>query len=180
MALTLGQGAQLIASVGYNNRVKVAMVNAAIAVSTETQGANSPTLWLKRRQLANRIITSPETYLPSFVTAIAADPATSLSWFAPVNITSSTNANPIAVTTSSVHGLTNGDVVEIEGHLVNTNANGVWTVTVTNTTVFTIPKQGNGAGTASGTVMEMINDNDIRFTINSVFSAVAGRLPEDG
>lgn len=65
-----------------------------------------------------------------------------------VAITSSTNATPIAVTASAVHGLVTGAQVSIVGHKTNTNANGVWTVTVTSTTVFTLDGSvGNGAGT---------------------------------
>jgi hypothetical protein len=71
---------------------------------------------------------------------------------APVNITSSTNANPIVVTTSSPHGLVTGAIVTIAAHLVNTNANGTFPVTVLSPTTFSIPKTGNGVGGATGTV----------------------------
>jgi hypothetical protein len=69
-----------------------------------------------------------------------------------VNISSSTNANPIAVTTSAAHGLSTGDTVLIQNHGTNTNANGTHTVTVTGSTTFTIPVGGNGVGGATGTV----------------------------
>lgn len=68
-------------------------------------------------------------------------------------IASSTNATPIAVTTSVAHGYSTGDRVSITGHLVNTAANGVWTITVTSTTAFTLTGSvGNGVGAATGTV----------------------------
>lgn len=78
-------------------------------------------------------------------------------------IKSSTNANPIQITTGNPHSLTNGDSVTISGHLVNTNANGVWIATVPNVvnppeptvpdkTHFTIPVAGNGVGGATGTI----------------------------
>jgi hypothetical protein len=70
----------------------------------------------------------------------------------PINIASSTNANPIVVTTSTPHGLITGAVVTIAGHLVNTNANGTYPVTVLSPTTFSIPKTGNGVGVATGTV----------------------------
>jgi hypothetical protein len=70
---------------------------------------------------------------------------------APVAISSSTNASPIAVTTGTAHGYTTGDAVTIRGHLVNTNANGTWTVTVSSSTVFTLNgSTGNGVGAATG------------------------------
>lgn len=66
-------------------------------------------------------------------------------------ITSSTNATPIVVLTGT-HGLTTGDQVEIRGHLVNTSANGVWTITVVDATHFSLNTSvgvGIGAGTGS-------------------------------
>lgn len=68
-----------------------------------------------------------------------------------VNISSSTNASPIVVTTSSAHGLETGDDTFIYGHRVNTNANGKWTVTVLSSTTFSLNgSTGNGVGAATG------------------------------
>lgn len=66
------------------------------------------------------------------------------------NIASSTNANPIAVTTSAAHGMTTGDKADIKNHQTNTSANGVWSVTVTGANTFTIPVAGVGVGGATG------------------------------
>lgn len=68
-----------------------------------------------------------------------------------INILSSTNTNPIQVTMPVQHGLVTGDQVTIAGHLVNTNANGAWTVTVINEWTFSIPAAGNGVGGNTGT-----------------------------
>lgn len=154
------------------------MIRAAVNVANETQGALTTAAWVKRQQLATRILNSPDAYLGSFVAAVAADPGASLSWFAPITITSSTNANPIVFTTPT-HSLTSGDVVEILNHLVNTNGNGTWPVTVLSTTTFSIPQPGNGIGGATGTVQKMETDVNLNFTVNStvstnVFSAIAG------
>lgn len=63
------------------------------------------------------------------------------------NVSSSTNASPIQITCSAVHGLTTGDWVFIYGHNTNTNANGYWQVTVVDTVKFTLNNStGNGAG----------------------------------
>lgn len=71
-------------------------------------------------------------------------------------ITSSTNATPIVVT-STAHGLTNGDIVSITGHLVNTAANGIWQIgsVAANTFALLDPitggnSVGNGVGGATG------------------------------
>jgi hypothetical protein len=176
MALTLGQGQQVLNDAAYVQRIRGAMIRAAIAVSTEAIGSLTATAWLKRRQLAIRILNNPDAYLASFAAGYAADPASSLTWFKPLNITSSTNADPSVLTTPT-HGLTNGDVVSIVGHLVNTNINGLWVVTVVTATTFSVPQPGNGVGGATGTVLRQETDANIAFTINSLFSAVAGLLP---
>lgn len=174
MALTLGQGAQVVADPGYLARVRDAMVRAAITVAREPIGSNSQNAWATRRMMAKRILQGPDSMVACFLAAVAADQASSLTWYPPVAVASSTNANPIAITTSTVHGLTTGDVVEVAGHAVNTGANGVWTVTVTSTTAFTIPNIGTGVGGATGTAMKMETDVTIAFTVNSVFGDIAG------
>lgn len=68
------------------------------------------------------------------------------------NISSSTNATPIAITCTA-HGYSTGDTVVITGHTTNTNANGTWEITVTGASTFTLDgSTGNGVGGASGTV----------------------------
>jgi hypothetical protein len=80
------------------------------------------------------------------------------------NISSSTNATPIVITTSSAHGLVTGDYVVVTGHNTNTNANGVWKVGTTPTsTTFQILQidgtntTGNGVGGATGNVTNADN-----------------------
>jgi phage-related baseplate assembly protein len=68
-------------------------------------------------------------------------------------ITAATNASPIAVTTSTAHGLTSDDVVLIAGVLGNTASNGAWTVQVTGASSFTLDgSTGNGVWTSGGIV----------------------------
>lgn len=70
-----------------------------------------------------------------------------------IAIASSTNTNPIQITTAVAHGLSTNDRVNITGHLVNTNANGTYTITYVNTTAFTLnSRAGNGVGVATGSV----------------------------
>lgn len=76
------------------------------------------------------------------------------------SIASSTNATPIVVTTTTPHGLTEGDVVKISGHTTNTAANGMWKVHVLSTTTFALldpltgaNTTGNGVGGATGIVL---------------------------
>lgn len=184
MALTLGQGAQLVANANFVSRIRAAMVRAAVAVSSETQGTLTPDAWVKRNQLATRILANPDAMLSSFVAAVAADPGLSFTWYQPVSIASSVNANPIVITTAAVHGLATGDFVDVTGHLVNTNANGIWVATVLTTTTFSIPQPGNGTGAATGTMQKTLTDVEINFTVNStvatnVFSAIAGLTHQD-
>lgn len=71
-------------------------------------------------------------------------------------ITSSTNATPIVVT-STAHGFTNGDLVYVGDHTTNTAANGFWKIAnvAANTLELTNPVSaanttGNGVGGATG------------------------------
>ncbi len=81
-----------------------------------------------------------------------------------INISSSTNATPIVITTASAHGLVPGDYVSVTNHNTNTNANGVWKVGTTPTsTTFQILQldgsntTGNGTGTATGNIAKANN-----------------------
>jgi hypothetical protein len=67
------------------------------------------------------------------------------------SIASSTNANPISIHIVG-HGYVTGDQVFINGHLVNTNANGSWPIVRTDADNFTLTgSSGNGVGGATGT-----------------------------
>jgi len=69
------------------------------------------------------------------------------------NISSSTNASPIVVTTTAAHGLSTGDRVDIVSHATNTAANGPWTITYLSPTTFSLNgSTGNGSGVATGSV----------------------------
>lgn len=175
MAFTLSQGAQVVADTGYQSRVRSGMIRHSVTVMGESVGSMTSVVFSKRKQLAARILNSPDAWLPSFLAVVAADPGSSLTWFTPVLISGSTNANPSVVTTSVAHGLVVGDIVEIANHAVNTNINGTWTLaTVGSSTTFSVPHPANGAGTASGFAMKMETDSNINFTIQSNFTAIAG------
>lgn len=73
------------------------------------------------------------------------------------SISSSTNATPIVITRNP-HGLVTGDFIQVFGHLVNTNANGNWYVTVINSSTFSLNGSvGNGIGAASGNFAKINN-----------------------
>jgi hypothetical protein len=68
-------------------------------------------------------------------------------------ITGATNAAPIVVTTSLAHGYSTGDVIQLSGATGNTAANGIWKVTVTSSTQFSLDdSSGNGTYGASGVI----------------------------
>jgi hypothetical protein len=175
MALTLSQGTQFRNDPGYQARIFSAMTRYALTVMAEAIGAQTTTVFAKRKILANRVLTSPTAWIDPFVAMVASDPGASLTWFPSINIASSTNANPSVVTTSAVHGLAVGDVVEIQNHLVNTAINGVWTLaTVGSTTTFAVPYAANGVGGASGQSMEMETDVSVNFTVQNNWNGMAG------
>lgn len=79
--------------------------------------------------------------------------------FPPVlTVVSSTDATPISLEVTG-HGFATGDTVCVDGHAINTRANGVWEITVTDADNFTLDGStgtGGGAGT-SGTVGNITN-----------------------
>jgi hypothetical protein len=84
---------------------------------------------------------------PALVTAASA-----------LNIASSTNATPVVVTTSTAHGLTDGDLVQIVSHFTNTAANGIRKIVKLTSTTFELYDPtagtaivGTGVGGATGT-----------------------------
>jgi hypothetical protein len=60
-------------------------------------------------------------------------------------ITSSTNATPIVVTTAVAHGFTNGDLVYVDGIATGTSGNGLWTITAASGSVFSLTHPVSGA-----------------------------------
>ena len=68
-------------------------------------------------------------------------------------ITGATNATPIVCTTSLAHGYSTGDVVQISGTSGNTATNGIWKVTVTSSTQFSLDdSSGNGTYSSGGVI----------------------------
>lgn len=67
-------------------------------------------------------------------------------------ITNATFAAPIQITTDAAHGLSTGAIIKVSGVGGNTSANGIWTVTVVDTTNLTLDgSSGNNTYTGSGT-----------------------------
>lgn len=169
--------ANLANDAGFRSRVQAAMITAGLNVAAEAynQGAdpNGATYQL-RHALAVNVLNSAGGYLDRFAWAAAANTTVAGDVQNPVSIASTTAANPIAVTTATAHGLSTGNFAEITGHAANTAANGTWLVTVTSTTVFTIPVAGGSAGAATGTVTLQPPDADIQNAVNAAWSDIAG------
>jgi len=64
-------------------------------------------------------------------------------------------SNTVTVTNSAVHGLTNGDLVNING-VANRSFNGYFTVAVSSTTVFTYSQTGADESSTGGTSTEIV------------------------
>jgi len=69
--------------------------------------------------------------------------------------TTSRASNTVTVTNSAVHGLTNGDLVNING-VANRSFNGYFTVSVSSTTVFTYSQTGADESSTGGTSTEIV------------------------
>lgn len=64
-------------------------------------------------------------------------------------ITSSTAATPIVVTTAVAHGFATGDTVYISDHATNTSANGLFKITAASGSVFSLTRYYDGTNVAS-------------------------------
>ena len=125
-------GASLSATFNLSRTPRFALYNPATNTYTQdTVGIAKPTV--------------PITLAALTVTVLAAPT---------LNISASTNASPIVITTGAVaNGVYTGETVYISGHLVNTNANGTWVATKLTATTFSLNgSTGNGVGGATGTV----------------------------
>jgi hypothetical protein len=88
------------------------------------------------------------------------------SGYNPLAISSSSSATPIEITTGAPHGYATGDTVAIEGH-GNAAANGLWQITKTSSTKFTLDGSvGSASGGATGYA--------INYAVNPLFT-----LPSD-
>ena len=71
-----------------------------------------------------------------------------------LNIIAASNANPITITTSTPHNLSNNQFIGVYNVGGNTNANGGWNVTVVNSTQFSLNGAiGNATYTSGGQVL---------------------------
>ncbi|MCB1236920.1 MAG: putative Ig domain-containing protein [Verrucomicrobiae bacterium] len=78
----------------------------------------------------------------------------------PVSVSGATNASPIVITTTAVHGLSSNNYVEISGVIGNTAANGLFQITVQSTTSFSLDfSTGNGAYAGGGSVQKVVGPN---------------------
>lgn len=156
----------------FRKKMFVAMATAAVAVAGEAKSSMSDVKYSKRQALAQQVLVNPNAYISQFALAVVQNAAVALG--ATVNISGSTNAYPIVVTTAAAHGLSTGDTVRIADHLINTSANGTWTATNLTSTTFSIPVAGNGIGVGTGRIAELPTDSDIQFTANSIWDDMAG------
>lgn len=174
MADLLVKQATLALDTTWRARVEMAMFVAMTAAQGEAVGAMTSSVYQKRQTFATAVLNNPTAYVDRFAWAAAANSTIAAAISNPVAIASSTNANPIVVTTAAAHGYVNGDTVVIAGHAVNTSANGGWIVTNLTSTTFSIPAAGLGVGGATGTATKQPTDSDLQFTINSLINDFAG------
>ena len=92
-----------------------------------------------------------------------------------------TPGSPIQVTTASSHGLTTGDVVEITGVNGTTGANGIHTITVINSTTFSLdgtsdfnPYTGGGSWRQLGKIANVTPGTPIQITTSAAHNLASG------
>ena len=88
--------------------------------------------------------------------------------FFAVAVTSATNASPIQITTLSDYSLITGDWVYITGVAGNTNANGMWKVTVINGNTITLNGSAGNAAYISGGALRIRTGSLIPIPANCI------------
>lgn len=95
-----------------------------------------------------------------------------------VSISSSTNATPIVLTTSTTHNFKVGQRVYVVGHTVNTAANGYFEVLAAGASTITLKDSvGNGVGGATGTVA-LVSPVSISYDYNSAPRSVQSAIED--
>jgi hypothetical protein len=166
------------------NRLSLAVVKGAAAIAAETfagSGLSTPVYQLQQALATSILTAGASKFLPLFAAAVACNSvvAADLGNAVPVLIASSTAAMPSVVTTAAAHGLTTGQTAEIANHLLNTSANGTWTVTEISSTTFSIPVPGNAVGGATGTVTLQPPDADLDTAVAACWLDIAGATAFD-
>jgi hypothetical protein len=176
---TLAQQADLAADPQFQQRVQAAILTAAANILAQAQGGMGPQTYALRNALAASVIVNASD-TPNLVTRFAWAVATNSTVAgdipaAPIPIESSQvqQAGPVIITTFAASGLTNGQVVEING-AADPAINDTWVVTVITTTTFSIPVLGTTAGGAAGTITVQPPDADIATAVSACWNAVAG------
>lgn len=157
---------------GFKKQVGMSMITAAVSVAGENKASMSDVKYSKRQRLAFDVLNQPTSLLSQFSLGVVQNAAIAMG--STINISSSTNAFPVVVTTAAAHGLSTGNAVRIQDHLTNTAINGWWEITVLTTTTFSVPVVGVGVGAASGRVARLPLDSDVQFTVNSLWDDMAG------
>jgi len=123
------------------------------------------------KKFGNLITKSFSFTRPANTTAYTAKDAVNVGF----TVSAASNASPIEITTSEVHGLSNGDYVTISDVGGNTNANGSFFVKFVSTTKFTLysdkslttPVAGNDDYTSGGAIA-------VCFRLKGIFEDCAG------
>jgi hypothetical protein len=137
-----------VVSVDDRNNQSIYVLATGSPIETLTNGPGDQSPELKMVPLNKLFLTDP-----------AAVDAANWAIPQPLAITSSTNATPIVITLGAGHGILVDDLVCVDQHATNTNANGWWRVSASGATTITLKSPvtgansvGNGVGGATGSI----------------------------
>jgi hypothetical protein len=176
--ISLARQALLAQNVNFRARVKAALLTAAISINTEptTAGGQGPNTYQARHALVTAIMNGADPYVDRFSWAVAANANVATdSLQNPVGIIKSFAVNPAVIACAAPHGLTTGDVAEIDNAL-DVTLDGTWTVTVIDAIQFSVPVLGatDQQAKPGGTVTKQAPDTDVNAAVIAVWNAMAG------
>lgn len=173
MASTLSERATLAQADGFRQRVRAQITATAGSIIGFAQGGLGPDTWAKRMALADQVLQNSMSWIDRFAWAVANNSAVSGDMHSPVGVTGTSGGVPAVVTTTTAHGMTTGDIVEITGTRDGA-VSGTWQVTVLDSLRFSIPAEGLIFGDDGGTACEQPSDTAVTSAIETVWSPLAG------
>jgi hypothetical protein len=174
MTATLIQQSGLAADNGFQTRVHMAMMAEASVVAAAAIGSLDLAAYELRIALAAKILAAGgSAQLTAFAYAVACNATVTADLGTAVSIAATAPGPPAVITTVAAHGMSTGNTAKVVNTL-DTVVAGTWTVTVIDSTDFSVPVSGTASEGPGGQATQQPSDSDIATAVAAVWSAVAG------
>lgn len=174
MTATLIQQSGLAADAGFQTRVHMAMMAQASVVAAAAIGSLDLAAYELRLALASKILAAGgASQVTAFAYAVAATSACSADLGTVISVAATAPGPPAVITTVAAHGMSTGNTAKVVNTL-DTAIAGTWTVTVIDSTDFSVPVSGTSSQGIGGQVTQQPSDSDIATAVAAVWNGIAG------